>query len=78
MREPLPHPPQAGRAPEASEPALDPEAEQEFDRLNIEGSVIRGPRRSLRRKGADFFLKRLRPHRRGFLPWMSGGTILAA
>jgi CYTH domain-containing protein len=50
-REPQPHPPQAVRASEASEPALDPEAEQEFDRLNIEDSVIRDLARSLQPQG---------------------------
>jgi hypothetical protein len=50
-REPQPHPPQAARASEASEPALDPEAEQEFDRLNIEDSVIRELARSLQPQG---------------------------
>jgi CYTH domain-containing protein len=50
-REPLPHPPQAVRASEASEPALDPETEKEFDRLNIEDSVIRDLARSLQPQG---------------------------
>jgi CYTH domain-containing protein len=49
--EPQPHPSQAARAPEASEPTLDPEAEQEFDRLNIEDSVIRDLARSLQPQG---------------------------
>jgi CYTH domain-containing protein len=49
--EPQPHPTQAARAPEASEPALDPEAEEEFDRLNIEDSVIRELARSLQPQG---------------------------
>jgi CYTH domain-containing protein len=40
-REPQPQPSQAARAPEALEPASDPETEKEFDRLNIEDSVIR-------------------------------------
>jgi CYTH domain-containing protein len=39
--EPQPQPSRVTRAPETSEPALDPEAEQDLDRLNIEDSVIR-------------------------------------
>ena len=49
--EPQPHPSPTARALEASEPALDPEAEQEFDRLNIEDSVIRELARSLQPQG---------------------------
>jgi CYTH domain-containing protein len=49
--EPQAHPPQAARTPEASEPALDPETEKEFDRLDIEDSVIRDLARSLQPQG---------------------------
>ncbi|QRM35489.1 hypothetical protein [Microvirga sp. VF16] len=49
--EPQPRPSPAARAPETFEPALDPEAEQEFDRLNIEDSVIRELARSLQPQG---------------------------
>ncbi|WP_262300161.1 hypothetical protein [Microvirga sesbaniae] len=45
--EPQPHPTEVSRVPETSEPALDPEAEQELDGLNIEDSVIRELARSL-------------------------------
>ncbi|MBQ0821262.1 hypothetical protein KBI52_13740 [Microvirga sp. HBU67558] len=49
--EPQPQPSQAARPPAASEPVLDPAAEQEFDRLNIEDSVIRELARSLQPQG---------------------------
>jgi CYTH domain-containing protein len=45
--EPKPQPAEVSRVPETSEPALDPEAEQELDGLNIEDSVIRELARSL-------------------------------
>ena len=49
--EPQPYPPQVTRAPEVSEPILDPAAEQELDGLNIEDSVIRELARSLQPQG---------------------------
>ena len=49
--EPQPQPTRVARTPETSEPALDPEAEQELDRLNIEDSVIRQLARSLQPQG---------------------------
>jgi CYTH domain-containing protein len=49
--EPQPQPTRAARAPETSEPALDPEAEQDLDRLNIEDSVIRELARALQPQG---------------------------
>ncbi|WP_114948746.1 hypothetical protein [Microvirga calopogonii] len=45
--EPQPQPTEVSRVTEPSEAALDPEAEQEFDGLNIEDSVIRELARSL-------------------------------
>lgn len=50
-REPQPHLSPATRAPEASEPILNPEAERDFDRLNIEDSVIRDLARALQPQG---------------------------
>jgi CYTH domain-containing protein len=49
--EPQLQPIQVVRAPEPSEPAVDTEAEQELDRLNIEDSVIRELARSLQPQG---------------------------
>ena len=49
--EPQLQPTQVVRAPEPSEPAVDTEAEQELDRLNIEDSVIRELARSLQPQG---------------------------
>jgi len=49
--EPQPQLSRAARAPEVSEPALDPEAERDFDRLNIEDSVIRDLARALQPQG---------------------------
>jgi CYTH domain-containing protein len=49
--EPQPQPSRVARAPETSEPTLNPEAEQELDRLNIEDSVIRELARSLQPQG---------------------------
>ncbi|QRM33508.1 hypothetical protein [Microvirga sp. VF16] len=49
--EPQPQPTEVLRVPETSEAALDPEAEQELGRLNIEDSVIRELARSLQPQG---------------------------
>jgi CYTH domain-containing protein len=49
--EPQPQSSRVARPPEASEPTLNPEAEQELDRLNIEDSVIRELARSLQPQG---------------------------
>jgi CYTH domain-containing protein len=49
--EPQPHPTEVLRVPETLGTALDPEAEQELDRLNIEDSVIRELARSLQPQG---------------------------
>jgi CYTH domain-containing protein len=49
--EPQPQPTRVARAPEVSEPVLDPKAERELDGLNIEDSVIRELARSLRPQG---------------------------
>jgi CYTH domain-containing protein len=49
--EPQPQPTRVARASETMEPALDPESEQELDRLNIEDSVIRELARSLQPQG---------------------------
>lgn len=49
--EPQPQPSRDARTPEASEPTMNPEAEQELDRLNIEDSVIRELARSLQPQG---------------------------
>jgi hypothetical protein len=49
--EPQPRPTEVSRVPQTLETALDPEAEQELDRLNIEDSVIRELARSLQPQG---------------------------
>jgi CYTH domain-containing protein len=49
--EPQPQPTRVARAPEVSEPVLDPKAERELDGLNIEDSVIRELARSLQPQG---------------------------
>jgi CYTH domain-containing protein len=49
--EPQPQPTRVARASETMEPALDPEAEQELDRLNIEDSMIWELARSLQPQG---------------------------
>jgi CYTH domain-containing protein len=49
--EPQPQPTQVARAPEVSEPILDPDAERELDGLNIEDSVIRELALSLQPQG---------------------------
>jgi CYTH domain-containing protein len=49
--EPQPQPTWVARAPEVSEPVLDPKAERELDGLNIEDSVIRELARSLQPQG---------------------------
>ena len=49
--EPRPQPTRVASAPEAPEPVLDTEAEQELDRLNIEDRVIRELARSLQPQG---------------------------
>jgi hypothetical protein len=49
--EPQPQPTRVARAPETSEPTLDPESEQELDGLNIEDGVIRELARSLQPQG---------------------------
>lgn len=49
--EPQPQLSRVAHTPETSEPTLNPEAEQELDRLNIEDSVIRELARSLQPQG---------------------------